>query len=325
VKILIADDDRVNRLTLQTFLSKWGYDVVAVEDGAQAWNLLEQPDPPRLAILDWMMPNMDGVQVCRAVRQRQQRLYTYVILLTAKGQRKDLVDGFEAGADDYLTKPFDSNELRSRVRAGLRLLEMQEQLLQAQDLLQLKAAQDGLTGLWNRGAILEILGKELARARRTGGSVGIIMADLDHFKRVNDTYGHLAGDAVLREAAQRMRSSTRSYDAIGRYGGEEFLVVVPDSDLPSAVAQAERLRCSVGGTPVPSSEGSIEITISLGVAAGRGDDPRAAESLVRSADAALYQAKKLGRNRVEAAKEAPWGEGNEQQRFLPESPEWRLA
>jgi diguanylate cyclase (GGDEF)-like protein len=325
VKILIADDDRVNRLILQTFLNKWGYDVVAVEDGVEAWNHLEQPDAPRLAILDWMMPNMDGAQVCQAVRKRQQRLYTYVILLTSKGQKQDIVDGFEAGADDYLTKPFDKSELRSRVRAGLRLLEMQEQLVQAQDLLQLKAAQDGLTGLWNRGAILELLGKELARARRTGGSVGIMMVDLDHFKRVNDTYGHLAGDAVLREAAQRLRNSVRPYDAIGRYGGEEFLVVVSDSDLSSTVVQAERLRRAVEGTPVVSSEGTIGITISLGVTAGSGEDSVAAEALVRSADAALYQAKTLGRNRVEAAKEGPWGDAKEEQRFLPESPQRRPA
>ena len=310
MKILIADDDRVNRLILQTFLSKWGYDVVSVEDGVQAWNCLEQTDAPRLAILDWMMPHMHGAQVCRAVRKRQQRLYTYVILLTSKGHKQDVVDGLEAGADDYVTKPFDSNELRSRVRAGLRLLEMQEQLIHAQDLLQIRATQDALTGLWNRGAILELLSKELARARRTSGSIGIILADLDHFKRVNDTYGHLAGDIVLREAAQRMRSSMRDYDVIGRYGGEEFLVIVPESGFASTVAQAERLRRAVAEAPVITPEGSIAITISLGVTAGGGEDSLAAESLVRAADAALYQAKKLGRNRVEAAKADQGGAGD---------------
>ena len=196
---------------------------------------------------------------------------------------------------------------------------MQEQLVHAQDLLQLKANQDALTGLWNRGAILEILGKEFERAKRTSGSVGIIMVDLDHFKRVNDTYGHLAGDAVLREAAQRMRSSIRPYDAIGRYGGEEFLIIVPDSDLSGTVAQAERLRRAVEGMPVGTSEGSIAITISLGVAADGGNDPPTAESLVGAADAALYQAKELGRNRVEAAKAAQRRVGNTQQGLL-ESP-----
>ena len=301
MKILIADDDRVNRLILQTFLNKWGYDVVAVEDGLKAWNLLEQPDAPRMAVLDWMMPNLDGAQVCQAIRKRQQRLYTYVILLTSKGQKKDIVDGLEAGADDYVTKPFDSNELRSRVRSGLRLLEMQEQLVQAQDLLQLKATQDALTGLWNRGAILDLLSKELSRAKRTCSPVGIILVDLDHFKRVNDTYGHLTGDAVLREAAQRMRGAVRNYDAIGRYGGEEFLAIVPASDLSSTLTQAERLRRAVGEAPVSTPEGSLAITVSLGVTASCGEDAVAAESLISAADAALYQAKMLGRNRVESA------------------------
>lgn len=299
MKILIADDDRINRHILQTFLEKWGYDVVAAVDGLAAWNLLEQPEAPRMAILDWMMPHMDGVQVCQAVRKREQRLYTYVILLTAKGQKKDIVDGLEAGADDYVTKPFDANELRSRVRSGLRLLEMQEQLIRAQDLLELKATQDALTGLWNHGAILDLLSKELTRAKRSSGSIGVIMADLDHFKRINDTYGHLTGDAVLRETAQRLRSAVRSYDAVGRYGGEEFLVVVPASDLPGAVSQAERLRSAVGETPVSTPEGSLAITISLGVTASGGED--AAESLIGAADAALYQAKRSGRNRVESA------------------------
>jgi diguanylate cyclase (GGDEF)-like protein len=314
VKILIADDDRVNRHILHTFLNKWGYDVVAVEDGLQAWSLLEQPESPRMAILDWMMPNMDGAQVCRAVRKRQQRFYTYVILLTAKGQKADIVDGLEAGADDYLTKPFDANELRSRVRSGLRLLEMQEQLICAQDLLQSKATHDALTGLWNREAILDLLNKELSRAKRSTDSVGVILADLDHFKRINDTYGHLTGDAVLRETAQRLRSAVRTYDAVGRYGGEEFLVIVPATDLSGTVAQADRLRRAVGEAPVNTPEGSLVITVSLGVTASGGEE--GVESLVGAADAALYQAKRSGRNRVESTTAALVATRRDKQRPL---------
>lgn len=242
------------------------------------------------------MPNMDGAQVCQEIRKLSKGPYTYVILLTSKAQQKDVVEGLEAGADDYITKPFEPNELRSRVRAGLRILELEEQLVHARDLLQIKASQDALTGLWDHAAILEFLDKELFRASREKSSVGIIMVDLDHFKRVNDTYGHLAGDMVLREAAKRMRTSVRAYDGIGRYGGEEFLVVLANSDLASAVDKAERLRRAVEETSASTPEGSVAITISLGVAAGS----YSAESLVRAADTALYRAKALGRNRVEA-------------------------
>ncbi len=302
MKILIADDDQVNRLILQTFLQKWGYEVLAAQDGSEAWHLLEQPDPPRLATLDWMMPRMDGAQVCQEIRKRQKRLYTYVILLTAKGQKKDVVDGLEAGADDYVTKPFDSNELHSRLRAGLRILELEDQLIHARDLLHIEATHDALTGLWNRAAILEFLGKELSRAQLENSSIGVIMADLDHFKRVNDTKGHRAGDIVLQEMAQRMRSTLRPYDTIGRYGGEEFLVIAPHSDISNTLKQAKRLRRAVEATPVGTAEGPVAMTISLGVTASGEVGSAPAESLLLAADAALYKSKEWGRNRVESVK-----------------------
>ena len=302
MKILVADDDPGSLQLLKRALVKWGYDVVPAADGTEAWGALQQENPPRLAILDWMMPAMDGVQVCREVRKRPEQPYTYLILLTAKTEKQDVTAGIEAGADDYLTKPFDANELRARIRAGRRILEFQDKLIAAQEALLIQATRDSLTGLWNRAAILDILRRELGRAKRGGISVGVVMADLDHFKRINDTYGHLAGDEVLREIARRMRSSVRLYDSVGRYGGEEFLIILPDCDASGAKTQTERLRAGVCGEPIVTSEGSISATISLGVCAH--NQSKDAEFAIRAADAALYRAKNGGRNRVELATSA---------------------
>lgn len=299
MKILVADDDRTNCIVLQKFLEKWGYDVVTATDGAAAWTLLTQPEPPRLAILDWMMPQMDGAELCKRVRARQDRFYTYIMLLTGRRQKEDVVQGLDAGADDYIVKPFEANELRARLRAGLRILELEDQLVSARDLLQIKANRDSLTDLWNHAAILECVQKELSVLQRNGGIFGLIMADIDHFKQINDNCGHLAGDVALREAAQRMRTSARSYDSIGRYGGEEFLIVIPGADLRATASQAERLRRLIQDTPVHTPEGAIGMTISLGVVATAASDHATVESLLRAADGALYRAKQLGRNRVE--------------------------
>ncbi len=299
MRVLIAEDDPVSCHLLEAFLVKWGYQVVVTTDGTEAWRVLQQENPPRLAILDWMMPGMDGVEVCRKVRQRDAEPYIYILLVTAKGQKQDIIEGLEAGADDYLTKPFDAQELRARLRAGRRIIELQEQLLSAREQLKVEATHDPLTGLWNRTAILESLQRELARAQRDKTPTAVIMADLDHFKRINDTYGHLAGDAVLREAARRMSSSVRTYDSIGRYGGEEFLFVFPGSDLNGALTQAERLRSCINKEAMDIFEGAFPITMSLGVAAST--EVKEADLLVRAADAALYRAKNGGRNRVEPA------------------------
>ena len=301
MKILIAEDDNVNRTILERFLEKWGYEVLAVTDGTQAWQILQAEGAPRLVILDWMMPGMDGAEICREVRKRNEPSYTYILLVTAKSQKRDILEGLQAGADDYLTKPIDAHELRARLRTGRRILELQEELLQARDRLQYQADHDSMTGIWNHAAILEILQAELARSRREKTSVGIVMADLDHFKKVNDVHGHLAGDAVLRETARRMRSRLRPYDSVGRYGGEEFLIVLPGCELDSAVNQAERLRLALSEEPMDTAEGYIPITASMGVTASCGADSSEIDSLLRAADAALYRAKALGRNCVETA------------------------
>ncbi len=301
MRILIAEDDPATRRILDSKLARWGYEVLVTRDGNEAWLALETEDPPRLAILDWMMPGVDGVELCRRVRRKGGDLYTYIILLTARQDEEDIVTGMEAGADDYITKPFKAGELRVRLRAGRRIIELQNELIEAREVLREKATHDPLTGLWNHEEILVILDRELSRAERDNGCVSVIMADLDHFKTVNDTHGHLAGDVVLRLASRRMLSLVRDYDSIGRYGGEEFLIVLPGCDGVSALDLAERLRLSICGAGMDTADGMIPVTISLGVAMSGKWSFCNPEGLVRTADLALYRAKANGRNRVEIA------------------------
>lgn len=298
-KILIAEDDPVSRRVLQTFLVKWGYEVVVAEDGTQALAILERQDFPRLAVLDWMMPGLEGTQVCERIRKQPNRAYVYILLLTARSQKEDILKGLESGADDYLTKPFDAKELRARLLVGQRILSLQNHLIEAREELLFQATHDALTGLANRGVILEALHRERARQLREGGSFGIVMADLDHFKYVNDKHGHLIGDAVLQELARRMRATVRPYDVVGRYGGEEFLIVVPSSDVSGTLGLAERIRKSVEERPVRTEAGEIHMTVSLGVAVADPAIPLDAQELLQVADDALYRAKELGRNRCE--------------------------
>ena len=301
MRILIAEDDPVSRRLLEAKLAKWGYEVIVTRDGNEAWEGLRAESAPRLAILDWMMPGIDGVELCRKVRTEIWEPYTYIILLTALQRDEDLVTGMEAGADDYITKPFKSNELRVRLRAGRRIIELQNELIEAREALREQATHDPLTGLWNHEEILRILKRQLSRIEREKGSVSIIMADLDHFKKVNDTHGHMAGDAVLRLTSKRMLSMVRDYDYVGRYGGEEFLLVLPGCDGERARGLAERICQSIRGDCMDIPEGMVPVTISLGVATTCNGIKNDAGSLVQAADLALYRAKQNGRNRVETA------------------------
>jgi two-component system cell cycle response regulator len=298
MKVLAAEDNPVFQTMLFNMLSKWGYQPVIARDGNEAWEALQQPDGPQLAILDWMMPGLHGVDICRAIRASGREPYIYIILLTARVDSHDLVEGMEAGADDYLTKPFQAHELRVRLRAGRRILDLQQQLLAAREALRDQATHDGLTGLLNRSAILGTLDKELARAAREGHPLSLLMLDLDHFKQINDTHGHAAGDTVLRECARRMGQAIRNYDSVGRYGGEEFLVVLPGCDGPSAIAQAERLRETFAAFPFAHGAALLQVTCSIGVSSRVRPALDDAEALLREADLALYGAKGDGRNRV---------------------------
>ena len=301
--VLIAEDDPIFRRILESWFKRWNYRVTAVENGLDAWKVLQNEDAPQLAIFDWMMPGMDGIELCRRIRSSNPGPYRYVLLLTAKDDKQDVITGLEAGADDYLTKPFDVDELRARVRAGKRILDLQAALIHAKDDLQFAAVHDPLTGLWNRGAILDLLKKEVSRRRRTKNSLGVVMADIDHFKKINDTYGHQTGDAVLQEVTRRLAGNVRPYDAVGRYGGEEFLLVFPGCNAPDLSIAAERLRQCIADQTIETSVGQIPVTLSLGViSAEQGEkEPLDCERLVRYADEALYAAKARGRNRVETA------------------------
>jgi two-component system cell cycle response regulator len=298
--VLIADDDPVSLRLLQVSLTGAGYRVVVASDGSEALRKLDQDDGPRLAVLDWMMPSLDGIDICRAIRRVRREPYLYMILLTAKGHQSEIIEGLEAGADDYIIKPYDLQELKARLRSGKRILQLQHQLVEAREKLRMQATHDSLTGLFNRAAILESLEREVARAQREKNPMSVIMADVDHFKRINDVYGHPTGDAVLQEIARRMLASFRAYDFVGRYGGEEFLIVVPSSELTLSVDLAERLRQHVAVQPVNACGNSIQVTVSLGVAALNSDANQPTQ-LLNLADAALYAAKHGGRNRVESA------------------------
>ncbi len=299
MKILIADDNVVSRKLLELLLIQWGYEVVLAKDGNEAWQALQSENSPRLALLDWMMPGMTGPEICAATRSRVGHSYTYLLLVTSREDKQDTVVGLEAGADDYLTKPVLSDELRARLRTGLRILELEDQLVAAREEQQYKATHDGLTGLLNRAAISDTLKRELARSKRDGAPCGVLLADLDHFKAVNDSLGHEAGDFVLCETAKRLTAGVRDYDSVGRFGGEEFLVVLPGCDITNMRARADNLLEEFRERPIQTPQGEVSVTISMG-ATNSGDWSGASpESLIRTADTALYNAKRQGRDRVE--------------------------
>ena len=294
MRVLVADDEAITRRQLTVLLDHLGHETLEAHDGVEAWAAIHGPDAPPLIILDWMMPAPDGVEICRRLRGAAKRPYQYVIMLTARDSTEDLVEGLEAGADDYLKKPFDLRELRARIRAGERMLALQDEMRAA-------AVTDELTGLLNRRGIFERLEHELQLVRRDGRHLSVLVADIDEFKAVNDAHGHAVGDEVLKEIGSRMRNQLRAYDDIGRHGGEEFAVVLPACEASDAVTVAERIRRAVCGAPVSTTAGDIAVTISIGVASAEADKPLDVVTLTSGADNALYVAKRSGRNAVEVA------------------------
>jgi two-component system cell cycle response regulator len=304
-QVLIADDDYNFRRTLVDMVSAWGYQVRSAKHGLDVWQILLHEDAPRMMILDWIMPGMDGVEICRRLRSRQEDAYIYIILVTVQDQVEHLKEGIAAGADDYLTKPVEPTELEARLLAGKRILDLQTQWIAARDALQIQATHDPLTSLWNRKGIIEIMHREVSRASRSGKPLSVIMVDVDNFKRTNDICGHPIGDKLLVEMAERMKETIRSYDAVGRLGGDEFLVVLPDCDPESALYLAERLRNQLTAASSVLPQDAFPSTVSMGVAAtsmGIGLD---ADDLILAADSALLRAKQLGRDRIELRQSVP--------------------
>ncbi len=296
-RVLVADDDAMFRRILQSWLEDWGYRVTVVEDGAEAWNILQDELPPQILILDWVIPGISGVDLCRKVRALNRASYQYILLATANDAKRDLVRGMEAGADDYVTKPFDKRELQARLKTANRILSLQDDSVQAHAQLLFQATHDSLTGIWNRGSILDTLNRELERAARSNDAVGILLVDVDHFKKINDTHGHLIGDDVLREVAHRIRNAVRVYDSVGRYGGEELLIVLPGCSRDRLQEGAERIRSAIGSTPILLSGSRIAVTVSIGATVTTGGLTSDMEMLA-AADSALYRAKENGRDQT---------------------------
>lgn len=301
MKLLIAEDDKASRMMLTAVASQWGYDCISVEDGEAAWEVMQQENAPSLLLLDWEMPGMTGIEVCKKIRAKNNDNPPYILLLTARTETADIVEGLKTGANDYIPKPFNAAELQVRLEVGYRMLSLQSTLNHAMEELKYNATYDALTGILNRRAILDALTKEIARVQRQKTSLFIGMCDIDHFKNINDTHGHLVGDEVLKEVVTRMKTALRSFDSIGRYGGEEFLVICNATDnKPSTVF--ERMCKFVTSSPIETNELSISVSISCGVTKLDLDLEQTVDEiallLLSNSDAALYEAKEAGRNRV---------------------------
>lgn len=308
IKVLIADDDSISRKLLEKLLNDQseGMEVFVARDGQEAWEIAQRERTP-LVIADWMMPRMDGLQLCRKLRNADFDRYVYVILLTARDDQNDVLEGLDAGADDYVRKPFNQHELRLRVKAGKRIVRLEEELASKNDQLQVLNAKleemarvDTLMQIGNRNSFYERIGQVHDQAMRYGKRYGLLVCDVDHFKQVNDMLGHQAGDKVLRDMARAIKSGIRVADDAFRYGGEEIVVLLPEQDVHDAARCGERICQAVRdmGIAHPKDGNSI-VTISVGAAAyDPGCGSAGWEDVLEKADMALYQAKADGRNRV---------------------------
>jgi diguanylate cyclase (GGDEF)-like protein len=303
MRALIADDDPTTTVIVAKALTGLGLAVDIAHDGASAWQRLNAIEPPGIAVVDWTMPEIDGPELCRRVRATARLSATYVLLLTARDRRADLIAGLEAGADDFMTKPVDLDELRARVHVAMRVASLQQHLSQrvselrrAHDRLQELASTDALTQLSSRRWWFDLAGTEFARACRYGSRLSVLVLDLDHFKRVNDRFGHEAGDNVLKTFAQLLRRVCRQTDIIGRLGGEEFALALPETALADAETVASRITSGCRALALPAGDDAIRWSCSIGIAQVRDDDADL-DAVLRRADAALYRAKREGRDR----------------------------
>jgi two-component system cell cycle response regulator len=297
-RVLIADDSPVYRKLVEQALSQDSGAVLLANSGHQAIEIFER-EHPDLVITDWVMPDLTGIELSQRIRADAQSSYTYIIILTSNAEKENVVKGLSAGADDYLTKPFDRDELLARVRVGRRLIDLHRQIEAKNRLLEELALTDPLTGLPNRRAIEEWSARQLSGAARHGFPMWVVLMDLDHFKSVNDTFGHDAGDTVLRKFGEVLRANTRLSDISGRIGGEEFLLVLTHADEKSVVVVLDRIRKQLAAERFEWNGSAISVTASFGVAGFSGKKAPEFNQLVKQADAALYRAKDNGRNRIE--------------------------
>jgi len=295
--ILLAEDDPVTQRLIRGILERFGYAVQVVADGKQAFETI-RTSGVQFLITDWVMPEMEGPDLCKRIREEIRDRYIYIILLTARAETADIISGIEAGADDYLVKPFEPDELLVRIRAGQRVITLERRLNEAQEQLRFLAFHDDLTGLLNRRAVLDRLREEIARSGRQDTPLSVIFFDIDHFKRINDTYGHLAGDRILKGVAERVGKLCRAYDVFGRYGGEEFVILMPGTSQSAAACVAERIRRALAAEPILTQPEAIGLTASFGVCEMTSDREVETDLIMKSVDEALYRAKEGGRNRV---------------------------
>ena len=294
--VLIADDSLLIRAVVRTNLESEGYRVEETVDGATTLEHCRQ-HPPDVVLLDIEMPGMDGYQVLAELKADDQLKDVPVVFLTGRTGMQDVVSALRRGAHDYLKKPFEEQELLARVGSAVHIKQLQDQLRERNDLLDRISRTDALTGVYNRRHLDEELRRRHTDARRHDEPLCVLMLDIEHFKAVNDTYGHPAGDLVLQVFARRVQSSLRAGDVAGRWGGEEFLVILPRTDVDQGRQVAERIRSATAAAHIEAGEQTIRITVSVGCAAGRGDSP---EAIVARADSCLYQAKSSGRNKIVA-------------------------
>ncbi|MBD2858123.1 diguanylate cyclase [Spongiibacter sp. KMU-158] len=295
MELLIIDDDPITRMALCALAEEWGFVPIEADNAQSALKVLEDPDPPHLLVIDWSMPGMSGPELCKIIRARDDGQFFYIMMLTGREGNEAIVEAMESGADDFVHKPFDYQVLKVRLKAGSRIVRLEQTLNQL-------ASRDPLTQCWNRRMLDELRDNAIAEAKRKQTPLALMVLDIDHFKAINDNYGHPAGDAAIKHVVSVINHNLREYDLVGRFGGEEFVVVLPRTDTESAWGVAERIRAAIQFQPaIIDADTKIDMTISIGLAELNQEEGESGAELFDRADQALLDAKHQGRNRIVSA------------------------